>query len=199
MVIYLYIKQHIISGLKYFGKTVRNNPYSYLGSGTHWRRHINKHGKEHVITCQVWEFESQEECTNFALEFSLANNIVESKEWANLREENGLDGPPKGYKFSEENKQKRSKYIISDETRRKISESNKGKSKSEEHRKNLSISNKGHLPWNIGQPHSEETKLKISESTKGLGKGRVPWNKGKTLSDDHKRKMSESHLKRNSP
>lgn len=46
---YLYIKQHTITGKLYFGKTIKD-PEKYMGSGTHWKRHINKHGKEHVET-----------------------------------------------------------------------------------------------------------------------------------------------------
>ena len=42
-------------------------------------------------------FENIDEATEFALKFSRDNNIVESKEWANLIEENGRDGgSPKG-------------------------------------------------------------------------------------------------------
>lgn len=47
--VYLYVKQHSITGLKYFGKTVRD-PNTYFGSGTYWNRHIDKHGREHVET-----------------------------------------------------------------------------------------------------------------------------------------------------
>ena len=41
---YLYVKQHSITGMKYFGKTTRN-PIKYIGSGKYWKRHISKHGK----------------------------------------------------------------------------------------------------------------------------------------------------------
>ena len=40
---WLYIKEHNVTGLKYFGKTTRD-PLKYKGSGTHWTRHISKHG-----------------------------------------------------------------------------------------------------------------------------------------------------------
>lgn len=36
----LYIKIHNVTGLKYFGKTTKNNPEKYTGSGKHWKRHI---------------------------------------------------------------------------------------------------------------------------------------------------------------
>lgn len=90
--IYLYVKQHSVTGLKYFGKTIKKDPYKYFGSGKRWSNHIKKHGKEYVITTDVWLFTDIEECKKFALYFSQTNNIVESKEWANLCEENGTDG-----------------------------------------------------------------------------------------------------------
>lgn len=91
MIIYLYIKQHSLTGLKYFGKTEKN-PFKYLGSGKRWLRHIKKYGKQHVKTLEIWGFDNIDHCKNFALKFSKENNIVESKEWANLAPENGTDG-----------------------------------------------------------------------------------------------------------
>lgn len=88
---YLYVKQHIVTGLKYFGKTTKVDPYAYLGSGTRWLNHLNKHGKN-IKTIDLWEFDNITDCTTFALNFSKENNIVESTEWANLKEENGTDG-----------------------------------------------------------------------------------------------------------
>ena len=78
----------------------------------------------------------------------------------------------------------------SDETRKKISESQKGKKRtplSEEHRKKISESMKGRIL-------SEETRIKLSEAHKG----KTTWNKCKHLSDDTRRKISES-LKGNVP
>ena len=95
MVTHLYVKQHKITGLKYFGKTSKKDPYVYLGSGKYWRRHLKIHGSE-IETIEVWTFENDEDCERFALDFSNKNNIVESKEWANLRLENGKDGNPVG-------------------------------------------------------------------------------------------------------
>jgi hypothetical protein len=94
MIIYLYHKRHRKTGLNYFGKTTKE-PYNYLGSGKYWRRHLNKHGPD-VETINVWEFNDQSECSNFALSFSKENNIVESKNWANLKDEDGKDGGDPG-------------------------------------------------------------------------------------------------------
>ena len=72
----------------------------------------------------------------------------------------------------------------SDETIKKISESQKGKKRtplSEEHRKKISESRKGITL-------SEETIRKLSESHKG----RTAWNKGKKHTQETKKKISES-------
>ena len=89
---YLYIKQHSITGLKYFGKTTRN-PIKYIGSGKYWKTHITKHGIEFVETIWISEpYTDKNQIKEIALKFSTENNIVESNEWANLIPENGLDG-----------------------------------------------------------------------------------------------------------
>lgn len=92
---YLYVKQHKITGLKYFGMTATKDPYVYLGSGKYWRRHLKIYGKD-IITTDVWIFDNIESCEKFALDFSAKHNIVESTEWANLRPENGRDGKAPG-------------------------------------------------------------------------------------------------------
>lgn len=93
---YLYIKQHSITGKLYFGKTIRN-PEIYLGSGTYWNRHIKKHGKEHVITLWYCLFYDKESITDFAINFSKSQNIVESEKWLNLKPETGVDGGTIGF------------------------------------------------------------------------------------------------------
>jgi hypothetical protein len=103
--IYLYVKTHNKTGLKYFGKTTKKDPYKYKGSGIYWRKHLKAHGYD-FTTEIVGTFEDANQCEKFALDFSAKYNICDSEEWANLKEENGLDGSPKGVKFSEEHKGK---------------------------------------------------------------------------------------------
>lgn len=55
----------------------------------------------------------------------------------------------------------------SQETKKRMSETRKGKYPSEEHRKKLSESRKGIIPWNKGISTPGETKKKISETKKG--------------------------------
>ena len=100
----LYIKKHSITGLRYFGKTTAKNADLYLGSGTRWKRHLTKHGKERVITewLSGWYTDSNL-IKQDALFISEQFNVVNSKEWANLAPENGLNGGAlraKGFKAS---------------------------------------------------------------------------------------------------
>ena len=78
---------------------------------------------------------------------------------------------------------------LSESTKKKLSEINKGKILSEEHKRKLSESHKGQIPWMKGKKHSEESRRKMSESRKG----QIPWIKGKKFSEESKRKLSESH------
>lgn len=95
----LYIKE--CAGVKYFGKTHRQDIDLYNGSGIRWESHINKYGKENVKTLWVSDwFTTPEDVQDFALLFSELHNIVEDRGWANLKPENGLDGGP-GYRFSD--------------------------------------------------------------------------------------------------
>lgn len=88
--LYLYLKTHNKTGLKYLGKTKRN-PYTYQGSGTIWKRHIKKHGYD-VTTEILFQSENLEEFKQKCLHYSHLFNIVESQQWANLVVENGVGG-----------------------------------------------------------------------------------------------------------
>jgi hypothetical protein len=104
----LYIKQHSLTGMRYFGKTIREDIYDYLGSGVKWWNHLNVYGKEYVETIWVSDwFENPIELQQFALAFSEIFDIVDSNEWANLKEEDGL----KGGKMSPESQLKANKKI----------------------------------------------------------------------------------------
>ena len=175
MITYLYVKRHKVTGLKYFGKTIQN-PYTYKGSGTYWKRHIKVHGVEFIETIDVWGFDVQSLCTEFAIKFSIDNNIVESSYWANLAIENGISGGPmhQGKRHSTESKKKMSNRRIGipipDHIRSKMSQSKIGC-------KNPSF----------GRSHSKESCIKMSNSRLG-NKNCV----GRILSEETKQKMSLS-------
>lgn len=109
--IHLYVKTHNKTGLKYFGKTTKEDPYEYVGSGKYWKSHLKMHGND-VSTEIIGTFFTEVECEQFAMKFSKKNDIVNSRYWANLIYENGLDGAPKGNKLSLSTKQKISDALI---------------------------------------------------------------------------------------
>jgi hypothetical protein len=92
MNIYLYIKTHNVTGLQYFGKTVRD-PFKYKGSGKKWCHHLAVHGED-ISTDIYGVYSNLEDCSRDALEFSHLYNIVESDDWANLIPENGHNQNP---------------------------------------------------------------------------------------------------------
>lgn len=90
MTVYLYAKQHRVTGLRYFGKTTRD-PHRYVGSGLYWRKHIKKHGKA-VDTILVEEFTDQKLAQEFAEFFTDFFDIVNDDRWANLIPEDAKGG-----------------------------------------------------------------------------------------------------------
>lgn len=88
----LYVKTHKSTGLKYFGKTTRLDCiHSYKGSGIHWRRHLKVHGNDYTTELLgIWQ--DKDRLVSFAKKFSKENNIVHSEEWANMVDEEGLQG-----------------------------------------------------------------------------------------------------------
>jgi hypothetical protein len=93
MIIYLYIKTHNTTGLKYLGKTIKN-PQEYKGSGTYWIPHIKKHGYD-VTTEILRECNTIEDLKYWGLYYSELWNIVNARDnfgrkiWANLKPEEG--------------------------------------------------------------------------------------------------------------
>jgi len=181
---WLYIKQHNITGLKYFGKTTKD-PLLYRGSGKYWKDHIKKHGNN-VITVWAELFTDRESLIEYALNFSMQHNIVNSAEWANLIVENGIDGNVPGNKTS-------------DETRRKLSESlrglpawNKGVPRSQAVKDAISRANKGKVAWNLGIPRDDKVKEAVSKANTG----KTAWNKGRSRTEEEKQKMKDGWAKR---
>jgi len=156
---HLCIKQHSVTGLKYFCKTTGSHGrvISYRGSGRYWKRHLKKHGSK-VETIWYCLFTEKDELVKFALMCSDQWDIVNAKDsltgkkiWANEKPENGLDGATPGSRHS-------------DITRAKISEARQGQPA---HNKGKP----GVVAWNKGVTgiikDSEETKIKKSISHLG--------------------------------
>lgn len=91
---YLLIKEHIDTGLKYLCKHDAANfsdCENYRGSGTYWKKHLKKHGNKVKTTC-LFVTENEKEFREVAKKYSLEFNVIESKEWANLCNEEGQGG-----------------------------------------------------------------------------------------------------------
>ena len=86
--------------------------------------------------------------------------------------------------------------IMTEDVRKRISESSKKRTFSTETRKRMSESAKGRSGYWKGKHRSKETKKKLSEKIKGQHYG--CW-KGKHFSEEHKRKLSEAYKRRTPP
>ena len=88
---YLYVKTHRITGLNYLGYTSKLDPHEYAGSGTRWNLHLKKHG-------YLYDTKILNRCISksairaWGLFYSRLWSVVNSKKWANLKEENGDGG-----------------------------------------------------------------------------------------------------------
>ena len=170
MTIYLYVKTHNTTGLKYLGKTIKKDPHKYTGSGKYWLRHLNQHGYDYTTEI-IRECQTKDELIEWGLYYSNLWKVVKSENWANLKEEAGEGGSPgedtrrkisnagKGRTHSAETKQKMSNADRSSYTRiAPVSESTK---------KKLSDSGKRHLSNSIGYKWTPEQKAALSQKRKG--------------------------------
>lgn len=184
---FLYIKRHIVTGILYFGKTTKN-PDKYKGSGLLWRRILRKHGTN-VETLWYCLFLDQESCTDFALKFSKINNIVESDQWANLVEENGIDGALVGHPsfitdYTEVSKK------LSDNSIKMWSDPEFKEKMKQVHRERWTESERQRNSEMMKEKWTEERKQKHSEKMKGhIGSRKL---KGIPKTEEHNRKNSEA-------
>lgn len=193
--IHLYVKTHNETGMKYFGKTIRD-PFKYKGSGLYWSRHIKKHGNN-VSTEIIGSFEDETQCESVAIQFSNDNNIVNSPLWANMKIENGKDGAPQGNVVTEETKKKISNSLIGKSSPKKkyvFKESKeirsnrckqiaKGKLWVNDGNKSFRVDDKQVLEegWSYGRlktPSLGDKKLGMKNSSGENTRGRVIYNNG---------------------
>lgn len=146
-VTYLYLKKHNQTGLMYFGKTIKD-PESYTGSGVYWTRHLEKHGND-VSTVWTKAFTDTRELNKYALEYSRKHNIVESNNYANLKEEDGLMGGATG---------------LTEQGRMIIKTTSKARRHTEETKQRIREARAKQKAPMLGKKHSIETKLKIQQS-----------------------------------
>lgn len=179
--IYLYVKTHNITGLKYLGKTTQD-PYTYKGSGKRWLNHLKKHGND-VTTEIVGQFTTIEELQQISIPLSEKFNIVDSNQWANLRPESGDGGDTSQYiDYSKLNRGKGQSYEqrygidkaneLKQLRSKKLSETRKGKTYEqiyglEEGKKMREHRSKQQSKLNEGRTHSDSAKDKIRQKALG--------------------------------
>jgi group I intron endonuclease len=215
----------------YLIKNIANNKV-YVGSAVNidirWSRHKydlkeGKHHSQHLQSAwnkygeQSFTFEAIEEVTN--LEHLLAYEQVYLDFYKSYENDRGYNiyrvaGSPLGTKHSEETRKKisegnKGKKYYSEEARKKISESNKRRLVSEETRRKLSKLHKGQKRTEetrkkiseIKKNQSKETRQKISEAKKGRKHSEETRQKiseaKKNISEETRQKMSEAAKRRN--
>lgn len=175
---YLYIKQHTVTGLLYFGKTVlaHDKMLEYRGSGTYWKKHLRTHGKKHIVTLWYCLFYDQDTIREFALMCSECWDIIRAKDsngkkiWANLVYETGTyatnmsgeNNPFYGKRHSAESNEKNrlahTGKLHSDNSIEKMIKSRTGKPCKESAKLKISIANKNKRKSDIHKLHLKEAK-----------------------------------------
>lgn len=164
MIIYLYVKTHNKTGLKYLGKTTKQDPHKYTGSGTRWLNHLKKHGYDYS-TIILRECHSNEEIKQWGMYYSSLWNVVENREWANLKPESGDGGVTVEIAKKISNSLKGHKR--SEESIRKSNEANRNIRRSDEFKQHLTEKRLGNNNPFYRKTHSEETKLHWSKIRTG--------------------------------
>ena len=178
----IYKTTNLVNSKIYIGQDKNNNP-KYLGSGDLIKRAIKKYGKNSFKKEILKECLNQKELDEYERFFIEKYNSRDLKIGYNISI-GGKNGTTLNRNMSEE-------------TKKKISQSKIGVKFSKEHKKNLSEAH-------MGKKISEETKKKMSNSSpyKNTKKGNLDNNikekislskKGKKMSEETKKKMSETH------
>lgn len=172
---YLYVKTHNKTGLKYLGKTINKDPHKYPGSGTVWRRHLDKHGYDYTTEILL-ETDSKEELIEKGIYYSNLWNVVESKEWANLKPESGDGGDMSDVPSWHEAMKKKEKLIgEKNPMYGKPSYYKKTETEIEEWKQKIKMANTGKK-----KPGTSAGLIEYNRVHGSHNKGKEPWNKGKT-------------------
>ena len=193
---YIYRITNLMNGKTYIGQhKYKKLNDSYMGSGKILKQAIKKHGienfKKDILEFNIPTVELADDWEQMYILFERAKGKAEYN-IANGGRGRGAISEEMKRKISETEKGK----YVSVETRRKLSEAlkgktawNKGKKMTEEFCRKNSESHKGQVAWNKGISMTEEQKKKLSE----VNKGKPGPNIGKHWSEETKRKSSESH------
>ena len=204
-----------LAGKYYIGKhTTQAKPENcgYAGSGVIVKDYFKKYGKVKGETYNIAILElNPDKVTNAEREKYWIEPNLGDPDCLNIAR-GGFGGGAPGRKMSEETKLKLSlklkghkrfipeDYHLTEETKKKIGEANKGKSRC-----------KGRPSPMKGRKHTEEARRKMSEKQKGkiiseeskakmrmafnpnhFSDGHIPWNKGISQTEETRKKISES-------
>lgn len=187
----IYKTTNLINGMEYIGfDTKDRGELKYLGSGRKLYEDIIKYGKVNFKKRILCYCDTMKDLRQAEVEYVELYNTFKGYGY-NLNP--GGNGVGIGHKHTNETKKKISETNkgrkLSESHKKKLSEAKKGKKHSEEHKKKNSEAQKG-------RKHSEETKEKMkqpkSDEWKKNAKGRNTWSKGRKLSEEHKKNISLS-------
>lgn len=185
-----------VNGKIYIGQHMTDNlDDGYMGSGIQIRRAIKKHGVEN-FSKDILYFCTDVETMNIMEEIIVNEEFIARKDTYNMAI-GGQGGPlHKGHHHSDEAKKKISETkkgsmpwnkgktgIYSEETKRKIGDSTRGKQRNPEAVRKTAEANKG-------KHHTEEYKKRMSDFRK---RNPTSGMTGKHHSEETKKKMSEIH------
>lgn len=195
MIGYIYLITDTTNGKQYVGQHHYDKEEldpNYHGSGHIIKNIYSKRPEtlkeEYVKTCF-----NQTEMDEWEKYFIFTNNTLYPNGY-NLAEGGGgcVACEETRKKISESNKGRTSPNKgkpMSEEQKKKLSESLKGKHHTEESKRKMSEALIGEKNPFYGRQHSEESKKKMSKPRKG----KSTYNKGKPMSEEQKKKLSESH------
>ncbi len=156
----IYLYLKEIPGLKYLGVTSKKDPHSYRGSGKYWRNHLKSH-----------KIKTKDINTTILLETEDKQiisfwGIYYSKIWNIVESEEFANLMPESG-----------------------DQNTLGRKLSQKEIDRIKLLHKGNS-YHLGQPHTEESKKKMSDSL--MGREGV-W-KDKKFSEEHKLKLSKAKL-----
>jgi hypothetical protein len=182
----------------YIHKRLDTNEVFYVGIGKttkrafdkskrsiHWKRVVNK--TNYIVTI-LFENLTWEEACQKEIELIKQYGRADLNEGALVNMTDGGEGSLN--------------VNVTEETRKKIIESNKKRTISDETKKKISEAKKGYPAWNKGIPLSDSVKLSLSKTHKGkkvsdeTRKKLSEANKGKKHSEETKAKMKKPHKKK---
>lgn len=181
---YIYCATCLPTGKSYFGQTVKevserwgNHVRSaFRGSNHKFHRAIRKYGEENFLVEEV-----------MSVEAPTKDSLKRKLDYIEIRLIKRFDTRNSGYNSTDGGESKLG-YITSEETKRKISESNYGRKSPFEGKAHSEGSRIKMKTSHLGKKLSEETRRKMSESHKGL-----------KHSENSKLKIRKAHQGKNRP